>query len=181
MLVLEIGLSIKILGFDIADTLIFSASHHNHVSWEELVLVGLYEVAHFDVTPTDSFKPVSVPVVAVAQSIVLDCVLAVATVVFVSVLAHRGEDHKDKGWQHRWLTVGYRDYLDGLHNCDHYEVDVGCFGQLLKQIDRQESEKSVLARHHNVALHLHVQLFKSGCVHSDGASLRLTAEPQHFF
>ena len=116
LLVFQVRLAVKILGFNIAYTLIFRRFDDDHVSWEESVLVDFDEVTDFDVTPTNFFKGIGFATEAETERVVLDWVLLVTTVVFIGILAHRCEDDKDEGWEHSRLTVRDRYHLDCLHD-----------------------------------------------------------------
>ena len=55
-LILEVCLTIEVLGLYVADALIFRALDHDHISWEKLVLCHFDEVSNLDVSPTNIFK-----------------------------------------------------------------------------------------------------------------------------
>lgn len=105
LLVLQVRFAVKVLGLNVAYALIFRALNADHVGGEEAVLLNFNEIADFDVTPTNFFKGVGSTIKAEAERVVFDCVLIVAAVIFVGILAHRCEDNEDEGSHHSRLTI----------------------------------------------------------------------------
>lgn len=104
-LILEIRLSIKVLGLNVGHTLVIRAMKKHHVSREESILLCKYEVSNLDLAPSDLLKLVSVLVEAGADGIILVGVLAVTTVVLITILDHRNGHHEKQRWQHGGLTA----------------------------------------------------------------------------
>ena len=102
---LQVGLSIEILGFDEANALDLRALHHEHVSGEKLVLTYLDEVSDFDLAPAHIFKSIGPPVEPLRNRIVLERILAVPAVIFICILAHGREDYEDERREHGRFTV----------------------------------------------------------------------------
>ena len=104
-LILQVGLTIEILSFDIANALIFSAFDDNHISWEKFILMHFNEITDFNLLPTNLLKVSNTSVESIAKGIILEGVLAMSRVIFVRIFHHRGENDEDKGRQHCWLAI----------------------------------------------------------------------------
>ena len=180
-LVLEVGLTIEVLGLHVADALVLRAPHDNHVCREKFVLICLDKVADLNVAPADLLPLSSTLVELGAQGIVFNCIFLVAAVVFVGVLAHGSEDDQEQGWQHRGLSIRNRDHLDGLHYCDHGKVDIGCLRELLEQVYWQKCDPAVLAADHYVILGFLAHFLELSLLQRNDARLLGFAEAKDFF
>ena len=181
-LILQISLSVQILGLHVGYTFVLCAAHKNHVCTEELILVNTDKVADLDVAPGHFLESIGVFTVNRADSIVLIGVLAMPHVVFIAVFDHGDSHDEEQGRQHGWLTSRNRHNFDRLQHSDEHEVDVGRFRTLLEKIDRQESEYIVLAGAHNVILYsrIHSQLLELAWIHRNGATRLFFAQSHHF-
>ena len=103
--VLKVRLAIQVLRLNVADALFLCALHHDHVGWEELVLLHLDKVTDLHVTPSDVFKALLAFVESRSERVVFLRIFTMPAVIFIRILAHRGEDDEDEGRKHRRLST----------------------------------------------------------------------------
>ena len=143
-LVLEVGLSIQVLGLDVAQALALAALAQHHVRREELIAVHLHDVPYLDLLPGALLEVGGLLIVDESFLRVFLVVALMSLVVLEYVLDHAEHDDDREGEGLRGVPVGDGDDRDHLHDGDEDEVDVRHLAELLYQILRQEVQLRVL-------------------------------------
>jgi hypothetical protein len=164
--VLQVGLSVQTLGFNITHALWQTAPNNHHITWEELVLVNFDDLADSHVAPQLLLKMNCLLFSILAASlqtflhrhsnlclsVVLFVVLSMAVIILVEILDHGNTNHKgERASKHRHSS-GIRDGWDALHNRQDEEVKVCELGELEHQIEGQKGEKVVFACYNLIPL-----------------------------
>lgn len=121
---------------------------HN-VCWRELTILQLYDVANLHIVPPCPLHPHVTILIRPVNGRRLSVFLGICFLAFVvlpSVLDHRDGKDKQQRYQHQRLPVCDRDELNGLQPGDERKVNIGCLLVLTVQVERQESEPSILGR-----------------------------------
>ena len=103
--VLKVGLSIQILGLDIADAIWSRRMQENHIRGEEIILFHANDGSNRDVLPLDLLKLQGCPIPDLSYRFILLSVRLVTLSVFITVLDHRYCDDHHERWQHSRLSI----------------------------------------------------------------------------
>ena len=102
---LQVCLSIKVLGLHVANALVLRTLHYKHVSREKAVLINFDEVSNLDLAPAHIFKSVRPSIESLRDRIVFQRIFTVSYVVFISVLAHRCKNDENEWREHCRFTI----------------------------------------------------------------------------
>lgn len=107
---LEVGLTVQVLGFDVGDTFRRGAVQQNQISWEELILLCLDNHTDLEVLPLHLRELTRVRVAHEHLPVVLEVVRLVSLHVLEYILDHGDEDDEAQRHQHhrRPARIRYR-------------------------------------------------------------------------
>ena len=97
---LQVCLSIEVLGLHVANTLILRALHYKHVSREKTVLINFDEISNLDLAPAHIFKSLLPATESLCDRIIFQRIFTVSYIVFISVLAHRCKNDENEWREH---------------------------------------------------------------------------------
>jgi hypothetical protein len=147
---LQVGLTVQVLGLNVADAFSPRGVEEHQISWEKLILEHFYNAADTHFFPWLLLKEASGRVENLSVSVVLLLVGFMPLDILEEVLDGRYSAHEEQGKQNGGLTSGDRDRGDDLQDHNKEEIDVGQLGELVEQVLWQEVEEGILARSNGV-------------------------------